>query len=116
MKRTTKPAGALARRQQALEARGPGRPSATDLIRRLPNAVLVPGLILVFGALIADLAIADPLPLVDEATMLWGLVQGLRVLGERRRAKRGRADPEEEEPEVVAEILPDGTPVPVTSR
>jgi len=96
----------LAARAESAPTKAKG-PAAIDLIRRLPTTVLVPGVVVTFAALLADLMIADPLPIVDEATLLWGLVQGMRVLGERRRAKKDALEPSRVPPDVVADVMPD---------
>jgi hypothetical protein len=80
--------------------------SVAELIRRLPSGVLVTGAVLLFGTLVADLVIADPLPIVDEAALLWGLVQSLRILSERRRARRTAMEQSPDEG-VVADVLPE---------
>jgi len=59
--------------------------SMAGVLSKLPNWALVPTLVGVFGLLVTDAVIADPLPFVDEAAMLWALVSGMRVLGARRR-------------------------------
>jgi hypothetical protein len=66
--------------------------SLSALLSRLPNWALVPSLVGVFGLLLADLALADPLPIVDEAALLWALVSGMKVLGARRKARRSPDD------------------------
>lgn len=106
---------ALAERGETSTERAKGGPSAIAVIRRLPTAVLLPGVVVLFAALVTDLVVADPLPLVDEATLLWGLVQGMRVLGERRRERR-QAREAELEARVVADVMPDGEPAAATTR
>jgi hypothetical protein len=98
---------ALAKIEQEGHGEPPGRTSFVGVLRRLPNAVLIPGVMVVFGALLADLAIADPLPVLDEGLLLWTLAQGLRVLGERRKAARAARAALASERSVVAEVLPE---------
>lgn len=62
-----------------------------------------------FGLLVANLAIPDPVPVLDEAAMMWGLFQGLRTLSERRKAARAAREQTGSEPAVVGDMMPDGT-------
>lgn len=85
--------------------------SVVGIMRRLPNVVLVPGVIALFALLLTDLAVADPLPIVDEAAIFWAMINGLKVIGERRKASKlaSRLDPELE---VVADVMPEPVPAP----
>ena len=83
--------------------------SVMSLLRRLPNIALIPGLVGLFALLLVDLAVADPIPFVDEAAIFYLLVNSLRVLGERRKALRATST--EGDPEVVADVYPEMTTV-----
>jgi hypothetical protein len=52
----------------------------TALLRRLPRWFLWPLLGLLAGLLAVDLVVADPLPLVDEAALVWALAEIWRAL------------------------------------
>lgn len=84
--------------------------SFSALLSKLPNWALVPTMVGVFGLLLTDLAVADPLPFVDEAALLWALVSGMKVLGTRRRARRDVGKPPELD--VVGEVELDHQPAP----
>ncbi len=86
--------------------------SVAGLLEKLPNWALVPVMVVVFGLLITDLAVIDPLPFVDEAALLWALMSGMRVLGARRQPAKGE---EAAEPEIVvcAAPLPSGPEKPL---
>ncbi len=71
-------------------------PAWYDIIRRLPTWALLPSLLAVFAFLLADIAVADPLPFLDEGALMLILVQGLRSLGERRAAARELREAERE--------------------
>jgi hypothetical protein len=62
--------------------------SLKGVLDKLPNWALVPGTIILFGLLLTDTVIADPIPFVDEAALLYAFMSGLRVLGTRRKQKR----------------------------
>jgi hypothetical protein len=84
--------------------------SVKNLIRRMPNYLLVPGLVGLFALLLADMAIADPLPVIDEAAIFWLLMNGLKVFGERRKTK---TEPLllEDDLDVVADVYPESTTI-----
>lgn len=84
--------------------------SVKALLSKLPNWVLVPTMVGVFGLLLTDLAVADPLPFVDEAALLWALVSGMKVLGTRRRAREEGA--EISELDIGEEFEPEQRPAP----
>jgi hypothetical protein len=65
--------------------------SLAGILSKLPNWALIPTMVGVFGLLVTDTVIADPLPFVDEAAMLWALVSGIRVLGARRKVAKDAA-------------------------
>ncbi len=83
--------------------------SVIGLLRRLPNFVMIPGLIGLFALLLTDLAVADPVPFLDEAAIFYLFASGLKVMGERKKARKALA---QAEPESVADVYPE----PTTSR
>ena len=62
--------------------------SVTAVLAKLPNWALVPTMVVLFALLLTDVAVADPLPFVDEAALLWALMSGMKVLSARRRLAR----------------------------
>lgn len=98
--------------KQIVEASGQiGGLSLIGIMRRLPNLILVPGTIALFGLLLTDLAIADPVPVIDEAAIFWTMITGLKVLGERRKARKLDNDVIDE-PIVVADVMPEAAMAP----
>lgn len=65
--------------------------SLAGILSKLPNWALIPTMVGLFGLLVTDSIVVDPLPFVDEAAMLWALVSGMRVLGARRKAAKDAA-------------------------
>jgi hypothetical protein len=106
---------ALERVRDATDIREPRRRdtelSVIGVMRRLPNLVLVPGVVALFALLLTDLAVADPLPVIDEAAIFWTMINGLKVIIERRRARK-LVDREVREPEVVADVVPEHVSAP----
>ena len=82
--------------------------SFKGLLDKLPNWALVPLTIVIFGLLITDTAIADPIPFVDEAALFYALISSMRVLGSRR--KQGKELEGCEEPESVIDFDPEPLP------
>ena len=81
--------------------------SLTSILEKLPSWALVPVIVALFALLMTDVAVADPLPFVDEAALLWALVSGMKVLGGRRKKGREQTPGEDLEPDVVADVMPE---------
>ena len=62
------------------------------VLDQLPTWALAPLMVIVFGLLMADIAVTDPIPVIDEAALLWALVSGMRTLGVRRKSARVARD------------------------
>lgn len=77
--------------------------SLKGLLEKLPNWALLPLTVVLFGLLLADTAIPDPVPLVDEAALFYALISSMRVLGGRRKAARAAAA-DLDEPEIVIDV------------
>jgi hypothetical protein len=95
MKRNTETRTSITRKDQSraimkiAEARlGASGISLAGILSKMPNWALIPSMVGLFGLLVTDTMIVDPLPFVDEAAMLWALLSGMRVLLARRKAAK----------------------------
>lgn len=88
--------------------RKPSNFSMMTLFEKLPNWLLVPTVVTIFGLLLTDVVITDPLPFVDEAALFWAMLSGMRVLSQRRKLKRLESGAEPIEAEYRAN--PDSSP------
>ena len=79
--------------------------SLAALFEKLPKWALVPSLVTIFGLLVVDLAITDPLPIVDEAALIWALISGLKVLRNRRQIEK-EISALENDPDVIMDVEP----------
>lgn len=108
MKRNTEALSSTTKKDQSraimkiAEARlGASGISLAGILSKLPNWALVPTMVGLFGLLVTDAVVVDPLPFVDEAAMLWALVSGMRVLGARRKVAKDAAALESDELEAL---------------
>jgi hypothetical protein len=62
--------------------------SLRGILEKLPSWALVPLTVVVFGLLLTDAAVADPVPFVDEAALFYALLTSMKVLGARRKAAK----------------------------